>query len=292
MFSIVPEESMATESDHRRREPERLYAGGTDNKLLIALLAGAVFGSVGTYAYLSGNYRFVAPDRYDQLVRGTVPVADTAVAPRPQATQETPRQAPERSSEQAPRQQTQSRGGPATGDYIGGVEKFDLKDSATQGPENASVTLVEFSDFECSACAHWEPEIKRLMDERAGKVRLVYKHAILPDHINSRNAALAAEAAKKQGKFWEYSAELFKDQKSLQREDLVRLAGQLGLDVTKFKADMDAKEAKDIVDRDVREGERSIAGSEKAGVPAFFINGRRADVASPGQLAALLDKAL
>jgi protein-disulfide isomerase len=289
----VAEKSMATESDLRRREPERLTSGGADNKLLIAVLAGSLFGSVGTYAYLSGNYRFVAPDKYDQLVRGALPVADTAVAPRPQAPQETPRQAPERSSEpSAPRQSSQSRGGPATGDYIGGVEKFDLKDSAAQGPENASVTLVEFSDFECSACAHWEPEIKRITEERSGKIRLVYKHAILPDHVNSRNAALAAEAAKKQGKFWEYSAELFKDQKALQREDLVRVAGQLGLDIAKFKADMDAKEAKDVVDRDVREGERSIAGSEKAGVPAFFINGRRADVASPGQLAALLDKAL
>lgn len=289
----MPEESMATESELRRREPERLTAGGgSDNKLLLAVLAGAVFGSVGTYAYLSGNYRFVAPDKYDQLVRGA-PVADSVVAPPPRAQTPAPepqRAAPERNQDSEGSRQ--SRGGPATGDYIGGEEKFDLAGSASMGPENATVTLVEFSDFECTACAHWEPELDRLLKDRAGKIRRVYKHAILPDHVNSRNAALAAEAAKKQGKFWEYSSELFKNQKALRRDDLVRLAGQLGLDVERFKQDMDAKEASDIVNRDVREGERSIAGSEKAGVPAFFINGRRADVASPGQLAALLDKAL
>ena len=103
------------------------------------------------------------------------------------------------------------------------------------------------------------------------------------------NAAHASEAAKLQGKFWEYSEVLFKNNKALAKTDLVRYAQQVGLDLEKFKRDLESPEVRDIVNRDVKEGERSIARSKRAGVPAFFINGRRADVNSPQQLATLLD---
>jgi protein-disulfide isomerase len=289
---------MANDNDDRRRDYDRPTGGGLDNKLLMAVAAGVLFGSVGTYAYLSGSYRFVAPDKYDQLVRGAVPVADTAVAPRP-ATPTVP-ESPQRTSSDEARasrddgesRPSQGRSDAASGDYIGDVEKFDIADSPTKGAADAKVTLIEFSDFQCPACPHWVPELEEMMKTRASKVKLVYKFANLPDHSDARNASLAGQAANLQGKFWEMAALMFKNQDALKKADLVKYAAQVGLDVDRFKKDMESEAVRAVVDRDQKEGERSIARSRKAGIPAFFINGKRADVSTPGQLETLLDKAI
>lgn len=270
----------------------------------MAVGVGVLFGALGAYAYLSSSYQFVPKDEYKQLLRGALPVADTAVVPvahgpAPQNNSSPQNNASPPPNNDAGRERDRGRGSedgggpdrppPATGEYIGEVEQFDLAGSAAKGAEGAKITLVEFSDFECPACEHWAPEVVDLFKERSAKLRLVFKHAVLPDHKDARNAAHASEAAKLQGKFWEYSEVLFKNNKALATTDLIRYAKQVGLDLEKFKRDMESPEVRDIVNRDVKEGERSIARSKRAGVPAFFINGRRADVNSPQQLAILLD---
>ncbi|MBM4357041.1 MAG: thioredoxin domain-containing protein [Deltaproteobacteria bacterium] len=291
---------MANDNDDRRRDYDRPTGGGLDNKLLMAVAAGALFGSVGTYAYLSGSYRFVAPDKYDQLVRGAAPVADPVLSPTPRAATPTVSDSPQRAPSEDPRASRddgESRSSPgrsdaASGDYIGEVEKFDTTDSPTKGAADAKVTLIEFSDFQCPACPHWVPELEEMMKTRASKVKLIYKFANLPDHNDARNASLAGQAANLQGKFWDMAALMFKNQDALKKADLVKYAAQVGLDVDKFKKDMESEAVRSVVDRDQKEGERSIARSRKAGIPAFFINGRRVDVSTPGQLETLLDRAI
>ncbi len=298
---------MSSDNSPQDRDYDRRNTGGVDNKFIIAVAGGVLFGAVATYAYLSATYRFVAPDKYDSLVRGILPVAEGNVAPTsrlpPLATSGPQSDSPRGDRDRGDRDRdggregrnTDERGGsernlPApTGEYIGEVEKFDLTGSPTKGPEGAKITLIEYSDFECPACVHWAPDVIDLYKERSDKMRIVFKHVYLPDHKDARGAAHASEAAKLQGKFWEYADVLFKNGTSLGREDLIRYAGQLSLDVAKFKRDMDSAEVSALVSRDQKEGERAIAQSKRPGVPAFFVNNRRADVNSPQQLAILLD---
>lgn len=288
---------MANERDDHRSDNLGPASGGLDNKLLMAVAAGALFGSVGTYAYLSGNYRFVEPDKYDQLVRGAPLVADNIAArPSPPPSQPEPQQprprGDERSDSRDSGDSSSGRGAPSSGQLIGEEEKFDLAGSPSKGAAGAKVTLVEFSDFQCPACPHWGPALEDMLKTRGSKVRLVYKFVSLPDHKDARGAALAGQAANLQGKFWELAAVMFKNQDALQRADLLKYAAQVGLDVARFEKDMDSEAVRAVVDRDQKEGERSIARSKNAGIPAFFLNGRRADAASPDQLEALIDGAL
>ncbi len=289
-------ESAAGESVKRvasEREPgakKRPRDSGIDasNKILLAAAAGMLFGAVAMYAYDRGNYMLVTHDKYDQLLRGAPTAADPAAVPAPArgAQSDPPAHGADRTVPNAGDKEVHS---PASGKLLGEPEKFDLTGSPSKGPENAKVTLIEFSDFQCPACSHWSPAIDRLMRERSDRVRVVFKHLPLPQHDHSREAAHAAEAAARQGKFWPMAELLFQNQDHLERADLLKYAGQIGLDVEKFKSDIDSAPVSDRVKRDFAEAERTILVSERPGAPAFFLNGRRADVGSPEQLAALID---
>ena len=147
-----------------------------------------------------------------------------------------------------------------------------------RGAADASVTVVEFSDFECPFCKQTHPTLKQLLELYPGRVRLAYRDFPLDSiHPQARRAAEAARCAQDQGKFWEYHDVLFTQSPQLALEDLRRYAGQVGLDVTKFDGCLAAGVHKAAVQRDLDEGNRlGITGT-----PAFFINGRTLTGAQP-----------
>src|SRR6185436_7214519 len=98
---------------------------------------------------------------------------------------------------------------------------------------NAKVTLVEFTDFQCPNCAIQQPILERLISEYGSRVRFVVRDFPLTQHENAVKAAEAAECAREQGKYWEYVALLFNNQKSLQVDKLKAYAIELRLDQAK-----------------------------------------------------------
>ena len=151
-----------------------------------------------------------------------------------------------------------------------GRAQLALQDSPVRGAPMAPVTIVEFSDFQCPHCAAAHPELARLVREFEGQVKLVFKHFPLDSHPRALVAARAAEAARRQGKFWEMHDLLFEHQHELEDGDLERYAGMLGLDIERFKTDVSSDECVERVDADREEGKR--LGIE--GTPTIYINGR------------------
>ncbi len=175
----------------------------------------------------------------------------------------------------------------------GEAVKVPLDDSPSIGSENASVTVVEFSDFECPFCGEFArsamPDIERAYIE-TGKVRLVYKHFPLSRiHPHALLAAQAAACADLSGRFWEYHDALYANQQALAEDDLVGYAQRQGINESSFRECLDKGEQIHIVTRDMDEG--SKAGV--SGTPTFFFNGRRVVGAlTPAQFAAQVDQAL
>src|SRR3989344_8159194 len=117
------------------------------------------------------------------------------------------------------------------------VSDTDLVKNSSQvlGSEDAKVTIVEFSDFQCPACGAAHPVVKQVIKEYGDRILFVYRHfPLLATHQYALKAAEAAEAAGEQGKFWEYHDLLFAKQDNLKTEDLKRYAQELELDTAKF----------------------------------------------------------
>jgi protein-disulfide isomerase len=152
------------------------------------------------------------------------------------------------------------------------VERFKIPvgNAPTKGPEHAKVTIVEWSDFQCPFCSRVEPTIDQIMKTYGKDVRLAFKELPLSFHNNAHTAAEAALAAKAQGKFWEMHEVMFKNQQALDRASLEKYASQIGLNVEKFKADLDSGKWKQKVDAEEAEGHKIGAN----GTPSFFINGK------------------
>ncbi|HET6370969.1 MAG TPA: thioredoxin domain-containing protein, partial [Nitrospiria bacterium] len=144
-----------------------------------------------------------------------------------------------------------------------------------KGNPRSAVTLVEYSDFQCPTCGQYYPMLRQLNDEFHDQIRFVYRQFPLTGlHRNAMPAALAAEAAGRQGRFWEMHNLIFEHQKEWsERTDARNLfigyAKQLGLDITRFEADMDAESAKKEVESDMQSG--FLLGVN--GTPTFFLNG-------------------
>jgi protein-disulfide isomerase len=162
-------------------------------------------------------------------------------------------------------------------------------DDPARGPADAKLTVVLFSDFECPFCGRVEPSLKQLEEAFPGQVRVVWKHLPLPMHPNAIPAALAAEAAREQGKFWPMHDLLIANQRALASADLDRYARQLGLDPRRFKASQSGKLAQERVDQD-----KALAASINAsGTPNMFFNCRQVVGAQPyAQLKAVADDEL
>jgi Na+/H+ antiporter NhaA len=140
-----------------------------------------------------------------------------------------------------------------------------------RGPADASVTLVEYGDFECPYCGQAERFVRELL-AGDGDLRYVWRHLPLPDvHPHAELAAEASEAAAAQGAFWDYRAVLFERQDALGGKQLVAHAEELGLDVERFRRDLREGEHSGRVARDVESADLSGV----AGTPTFFVNGAR-----------------
>ena len=140
-----------------------------------------------------------------------------------------------------------------------------------RGPMDAPVTLVEYGDFECPYCGRAEPIVRELL-AGFGDLRYVWRNLPLSDvHQHAQLAAEAAEAAADQGRFWEMYDTLLSHQDQLQARDLVRIAGELGLDVDRFREYIRKRKGAGRIATDVE----SADASEVSGTPTFFINGRR-----------------
>lgn len=145
-----------------------------------------------------------------------------------------------------------------------------------RGDKNAKNTLVEFSDFECPACKAYEPFTETLLRDYNGKLKLVYKEYPLPSHQNGMAATTAAEAAGRQGKFWEMHDLLFsrQDEWTAQPDPtplFKQYAQTLKLDVTKFEQDLKSDQIKAKIEADQNEGTNLGVNA----TPTFFINGKQ-----------------
>jgi protein-disulfide isomerase len=145
-----------------------------------------------------------------------------------------------------------------------------------KGPANAPVTIIEFSDYQCPFCRRAEGTVEQVLQTYGDKVRLVYRDYPLPFHEHAKPASIAAMCAEKQGKFWEYHEKLFKSD-DLSDEGLVKMAGEVGLDLGKFEECRKSPDTMAAVDKEIAAG----AAVGVRGTPAFFINGRMLSGAQP-----------
>lgn len=160
-------------------------------------------------------------------------------------------------------------------------ETVDMKrlirdDSEKISSESATVTLVEFADYQCPACGSYAPVVKQLLGEFEGKLNLVYRNFPLLKHKNARIAAEAAEAAGEQGKFWEMHGKLFESQAQWSeagnaKEVFIGYAQQLGLDTDRFKRDLGSDRIRQKIDRDFGDG--SVLGVNAT--PTFYLQGEK-----------------
>lgn len=168
------------------------------------------------------------------------------------------------------------------------IFKVAIDDQPSRGNPSAPVTLIEFTDYQCPSCSREQPVLEKLLAEYGDRVRLVVRDFPLNQHENAMRAAEAAEAARAQGKYWEYTAILFNNQTALQEEKLKEYATRLGLDRQKFEAMLNSDLSLEKVRRDQQDGMKLGINA----TPTIFINGRRADDISYEGLKAQIEAAL
>lgn len=152
-----------------------------------------------------------------------------------------------------------------------------VADDYVKGNPNAPVTLIEYLDFECEACGAYFPLVKQLEKAFPNDLKIVLRYYPLPGHKNGLTAALAVEAAARQGKFIEMHDLLFTEQKNWGEkpaptpEVFEGYAQKLGLDLAKFKQDVASQSVKERVQRDVSSGTKL----GNTGTPSFYLNGQK-----------------
>jgi len=158
------------------------------------------------------------------------------------------------------------------------LAKTNTDSAHIRGNPDAPVTLEEFGDFQCPPCGKFSEFVEDLLKEYNSRLRLVFRNFPLSGHEHAREAALAAEAAGLQGKFWEMHDTLYREQETWTKAPNVRelfesYAGTIGLNVDQFKKDVDGDKARERVDSD-----RALADflGVKA-TPTLFINNRPVD---------------
>lgn len=154
------------------------------------------------------------------------------------------------------------------------------RDDHAVGLAGAPLTLVEYSDFECPACAAYFPVVEKLLAEFPQDLRLIYRHFPLPQHSGAMPAALAAEAAAEQGKFWEMAGLIFANQSAWSGRANAAAAfrdyaGQLGLDLARYDVDVRSSQAEAKITSQRQSGVNSAVNS----TPTFYLNGQK--IANP-----------
>jgi protein-disulfide isomerase len=164
---------------------------------------------------------------------------------------------------------------PTTGDVGSTLSDPVSGSDHVKGSTMAKVTLVEYSDFQCPACAAFEPAIQALEKKYGNQVLFVYRHFPLPQHLNGNLAARASEAAAMQNKFWEMHDKLFATQNewsTLSKGEALNTfalyASQLELNRDKFVTDVQSNSVEDRIQKDVTSGSKSGVDS----TPNFFVN--------------------
>lgn len=153
-------------------------------------------------------------------------------------------------------------------------------DDPVKGSNDAPVTMIEFSDYECFFCARYSLQTFPQIDEnyiQTGKVKLIFRDYPLGFHQHARKAAEASECADEQGKYWEYHHLLFENHEALDNESLKQYAVDLGLDATIFNECLDSGKMAQEVEKDFQDG---VSYGIK-GTPTFFINGIKVVGAQP-----------
>lgn len=195
---------------------------------------------------------------------------------------------------------------PAGGNTNGGgkapafLETLVRSDSPVLGPPDAPVTMVEFLDPECEACAAFSPIVKKILKDHDGKIRLVVRY--MPLHPNSRPAATLIEAAGEQGKYWQMQELLFQKQPEWGTKHgpptaapppdvnalFEKYAMELGLDLARVNSAVKENRFQAKLDRDLKDGQ--TLGVRQT--PTFFVNGRKLARFSEADLRALIDEEL
>lgn len=186
-----------------------------------------------------------------------------------------------------------SPSGNLAGAAIGGQqvprEKVDVSadDDPFIGNKNAKVTIIEFSDFQCPFCRKfWNDTLPQIKKEYidTGKVKFVYRDFPLDFHAGAKPAAEGTECADDQGKFWELHDKIFQEQDKqgqgtiqFTKADVVKWAGQIGLNMTQFNQCLDSGKYKAEVEKDMSDG--TAAGV--SGTPTTYVNGRQLVGAQP-----------
>ncbi|MBP6881240.1 MAG: DsbA family protein [Candidatus Pacebacteria bacterium] len=151
------------------------------------------------------------------------------------------------------------------------------------GNQDATVTLVEYSDLQCPACAAFEPVLQGMLEQYGDKLRFEYKHFPLPQRIHpfAFQASMAAEAAGQQDKFFEYHDLLYSNQKTwssaaVPTSFFIQYASDLGLDLDLFKSHLKSSKLREKIEAEFAEGEALGV----TGTPTFFLNGQKMEIES------------
>jgi protein-disulfide isomerase len=143
-------------------------------------------------------------------------------------------------------------------------------DDHHKGNINAAITLVEYGDFQCPHCRRAYPLLKRLLYEKGHELHFVFRHFPLRKiHPFAFSAAVGAEAAGKQGKFWEMHDLVFENQHKLAAHFMMLLAEEIGLDIAQFEQDLQQEEIRAKIENDFNGA--VLSGANRT--PSFFLNG-------------------
>lgn len=164
-----------------------------------------------------------------------------------------------------------------------GVEKTGgfVNGNYLPASSTATVTLVEFGDYQCPACGAYHPLVKRLLTDFSGKINFVFRDFPLSQHANASITSNAVEAAGLQGKYWQMHDKIYENQSEWSNSTdamtiLIGYAKNLGLNVEQFGKDIDSPAVKDKVQKGISDG--NLAGINAT--PTFFVNGLKLD--NPG----------
>jgi len=149
--------------------------------------------------------------------------------------------------------------------------------SPSRGPEDATVTLIEYTDFQCPYCSRVQPSIDKVIEVYGDNVRHVFKHLPLAMHKQAQLAAEASLCANDQDLFWALHDWMFSNASKLSRETIEVQAEEIGLDMEVFRGCLDGKQHKQSVDADAAEA-KSLGIT---GTPGFLVNGRVLTGAQP-----------
>ncbi len=153
----------------------------------------------------------------------------------------------------------------------------DITGAPIKGGDDAVVTIVEWSDFQCPFCKRVTPTLAQIEKEYGDKVRIAFKHLPLSIHAQAPQAHAASEAAHRQGKFWEMHDRIFASQRDLSVGTLDRYAREIGLDMDRFAKDISASDVQKRIDDDLKQASKLGV----TGTPSFFINGKFLSGAQP-----------